>query len=154
MHGSMHVAEADQRMQSRYGCTGGVIKVRSSVRTWHACCGGGGADSQTLDMAAQESEGEEAAEARVALPQDMGRGNLAQRQSRVRLQEVPQRLPPAALVRLRQALCISLPHLWSLCSCEPLLGGLPAAPGRFAAMHAHVLPSAGCKVGASTSRGS
>ena len=36
----------------------------------------------------QESEGEEAAEARVALPQDMGRGNLAQRNSRVRLQEV------------------------------------------------------------------
>jgi hypothetical protein len=36
----------------------------------------------------QESEGEEAAEARVALAQDMGRGNLASRHSRVRLQEV------------------------------------------------------------------
>ena len=36
----------------------------------------------------QESEGEEAAEARVALAQDMGRGNLASRNSRVRLQEV------------------------------------------------------------------
>ncbi len=36
----------------------------------------------------QESEGEEAAEARVELAQDMGRGNMASRQSRVRLQEV------------------------------------------------------------------
>lgn len=36
----------------------------------------------------QESEGEEAAEARVTLPQDMGRGNLAARQSRIRLHEV------------------------------------------------------------------
>lgn len=36
----------------------------------------------------QESEGEEAAEAKVDLAQDMGRGNLASRQSRVRLQEV------------------------------------------------------------------
>ena len=40
----------------------------------------------------QESEGEEAAEARVALPQDMGRGNLAARQSRVRLQEIGPRM--------------------------------------------------------------
>lgn len=40
----------------------------------------------------QESEGEEAAEARVALPQDMGRGNLATRQSRVRLQEIGPRM--------------------------------------------------------------
>ena len=39
-------------------------------------------------LAAKESEGEEAAEARVALAQDMGRGNLASRHSRVRLQEV------------------------------------------------------------------
>ena len=36
----------------------------------------------------QESEGEEAAEARVTLAQDMGRGNIASRQSRIRLQEV------------------------------------------------------------------
>eukprot|EP00884_Botryococcus_braunii_P008786 jgi/Botrbrau1/17909/Bobra.50_1s0010.1 len=35
-----------------------------------------------------ESEGEEAAEARVTLPQDLGRGNLASRQSRIRLHEV------------------------------------------------------------------
>ena len=36
----------------------------------------------------QESEGEDAAEGRVTLAQDMGRGNLASRQSRIRLQEV------------------------------------------------------------------
>ena len=41
-----------------------------------------------LSGALQESEGEEAAEARVNLAQDMGRGNMASRQSRVRLQEV------------------------------------------------------------------
>ena len=40
----------------------------------------------------QESEGEEAAEARVALSQNMGRGNLAARQSRVRLQEIGPRM--------------------------------------------------------------
>lgn len=38
-------------------------------------------------MAVQESEGEEAAEQRVTLAEDLGRGNLAARQSRVRLQE-------------------------------------------------------------------
>ena len=37
----------------------------------------------------QESEGEEAGESRVTLAQDLGRGNLAARQSRVQLQEVP-----------------------------------------------------------------
>ena len=36
----------------------------------------------------QESEGEEAGESRVTLAQDLGRGNLAARQSRVQLQEV------------------------------------------------------------------
>lgn len=36
----------------------------------------------------QESEGEEAAESRVTLPQDLGHGNLAARQSRIRLHEV------------------------------------------------------------------
>lgn len=35
----------------------------------------------------QESEGEDAAESRVTLAEDVGRGNLASRQSRVRLQE-------------------------------------------------------------------
>ncbi len=40
----------------------------------------------------QESEGEEAAEARVALAQDMGRGNQASQQSRVRLQEIGPRM--------------------------------------------------------------
>lgn len=38
-------------------------------------------------VAVQESEGEEAAEQRVTLAEDLGRGNLAARQSRVRLQE-------------------------------------------------------------------
>ena len=42
----------------------------------------------------QESEGEEAAESRVTLAQDMGRGNLAARQSRIRLQEVKIHFPP------------------------------------------------------------
>lgn len=41
---------------------------------------------------AQESEGEEAGESRVTLAQDLGKGNLASRQSRVQLQEV-RRLP-------------------------------------------------------------
>ena len=36
----------------------------------------------------QESEGEEAAESRVTLGQNLGRGNIAERQSRVKLQEV------------------------------------------------------------------
>ena len=43
--------------------------------------------SHTL-LATQESEGEEAGESRVTLAQDLGRGNLAARQSRVHLQEV------------------------------------------------------------------
>lgn len=46
----------------------------------------------TVSSLLQESEGEEAAEARVALAQDMGRGNLASRQSRVRLQEIGPRM--------------------------------------------------------------
>lgn len=45
----------------------------------------------------QESEGEEAADSRVTLADDLGRGNLASRQSRVKLQEV----------RLLQQWCIS-----------------------------------------------
>ncbi len=36
----------------------------------------------------QESEGEDAVESRVSLAEDVGRGNLASRQSRVKLQEV------------------------------------------------------------------
>jgi len=35
-----------------------------------------------------ESEGDEAAESRITLAQDMGRGNLATKQSRVKLHEV------------------------------------------------------------------
>ncbi len=36
----------------------------------------------------QNSEGEDAAESRVTLAEDVGGGNLASRQSRVKLQEV------------------------------------------------------------------
>ncbi len=49
------------------------------TRPWHDSSG---------PARAQESEGEEAAEQRVTLAEDLGRGNLAARQSRVRLQEV------------------------------------------------------------------
>ena len=48
------------------------------------CCGLTGAGYGC----AQESEGEEAAESRVTLAQDMGKGNVAARQSRIKLQEV------------------------------------------------------------------
>ena len=41
---------------------------------------------------AQESEGEDAEAARVTLAQDMGRGNVASRQSRVRLYELGPRM--------------------------------------------------------------
>ncbi|CAK0738206.1 hypothetical protein CVIRNUC_001009 [Coccomyxa viridis] len=51
-----------------------------------------------------ESEGEEAAEARVALPQDMGRGNLAARQSRVRLQEIGPRME-LEVVKAEEGMC-------------------------------------------------
>ena len=44
--------------------------------------------------AVQESEGEEAADSRVTLEDDLGRGNLAARQSRVKLQEVSISSPP------------------------------------------------------------
>lgn len=41
---------------------------------------------------AQESEGEDAETSRVTLAQDLGRGNVAARQSRVRLHEIGPRL--------------------------------------------------------------
>ncbi len=41
-----------------------------------------------INYLVQESEGEDAADSRVTLAQDVGRGNLASRQSRVKLQEV------------------------------------------------------------------
>ena len=63
---------------------------------------------------AQESEGEEAAEARVALPQDMGRGNLAARQSRVRLQEIGPRME-LEVVKVSAASC----SMWSPTSASP-----------------------------------
>ena len=40
-----------------------------------------------LAQLVQESEGEDAADSRVTLAEDVGRGNLASRQSRVKLQE-------------------------------------------------------------------
>ena len=46
------------------------------------------ADYLTKGGYGSESEGEDAADSRVMLERDMGRGNLAARQSRVRLQEV------------------------------------------------------------------
>ena len=44
--------------------------------------------SLLINYLVQESEGEDAADSRVTLAQDVGRGNLASRQSRVKLQEV------------------------------------------------------------------
>ena len=40
----------------------------------------------------QESEGEDAADSRVTLAQDMTKGNMASRQSRIKLQEVRARV--------------------------------------------------------------
>ncbi|EIE18463.1 Brix-domain-containing protein, partial [Coccomyxa subellipsoidea C-169] len=51
-----------------------------------------------------ESEGEEAAEARVELAQDMGRGNMASRQSRVRLQEIGPRME-LEVVKVEEGMC-------------------------------------------------
>ena len=61
------------------------------------------AHSSQHKMVMQESEGEDAAEGRVTLPQDMGRGNLASRQSRIRLQEV-------------QSSHVPHRHMWNACS--------------------------------------
>lgn len=46
------------------------------------------ADYLTKGGYGSESEGEDAGDSRVVLERDMGRGNLAARQSRVKLQEV------------------------------------------------------------------
>ncbi|KAK9835617.1 hypothetical protein WJX74_004263 [Apatococcus lobatus] len=51
-----------------------------------------------------ESEGEEAAESRVTLPQDLGHGNLAARQSRVRLHEIGPRME-LEVVKIEEGLC-------------------------------------------------
>lgn len=51
-----------------------------------------------------ESEGEEAAESRVTLAQDVGRGNLASRQSRVKLQEIGPRLE-LEVMKVEEGLC-------------------------------------------------
>ncbi|KAK9840668.1 hypothetical protein WJX81_008651 [Elliptochloris bilobata] len=51
-----------------------------------------------------ESEGEEAAEQRVMLEEDLGRGNLAARQSRVRLQEIGPRMQ-LEVVKVEEGLC-------------------------------------------------
>jgi len=63
-----------------------AMSGRTQLRRAHYTCRPW---AETGDLArAQESEGEEAAEQRVTLAEDLGRGNLAARQSRVRLQEV------------------------------------------------------------------
>ncbi|KAG2428710.1 hypothetical protein HXX76_011414 [Chlamydomonas incerta] len=51
-----------------------------------------------------ESEGEDAETSRVTLAQDMGRGNVATRQSRVRLHEIGPRLD-LELVKVEEGLC-------------------------------------------------
>ncbi|KAK9794607.1 hypothetical protein WJX73_006493 [Symbiochloris irregularis] len=51
-----------------------------------------------------ESEGEEAAESRVTLNQNLGRGNIAERQSRVKLQEIGPRLE-LEVVKAEEGLC-------------------------------------------------
>ncbi|KAK9864546.1 hypothetical protein WJX84_005879 [Apatococcus fuscideae] len=51
-----------------------------------------------------ESEGEEAAESRVTLAQDLGHGNLAARQSRVRLHEIGPRME-LEVVKIEEGLC-------------------------------------------------
>ncbi|KAL0050815.1 hypothetical protein WJX82_007715 [Trebouxia sp. C0006] len=51
-----------------------------------------------------ESEGEDAADSRVTLAQDVGRGNLASRQSRVKLQEIGPRLE-LEVVKVEEGLC-------------------------------------------------
>ncbi|KAL3136348.1 hypothetical protein ABBQ38_005610 [Trebouxia sp. C0009 RCD-2024] len=51
-----------------------------------------------------ESEGEDAADSRVTLAEDVGRGNLASRQSRVKLQEVGPRLE-LEVVKVEEGLC-------------------------------------------------
>ena len=67
-----------------------------------------------MDGWLQESEGEEAAESRVTLPQDLGHGNLASRQSRVRLHEVP-----LSLLSLGILFCVCL--LFAIVVFFPLL---------------------------------
>ncbi len=56
-------------------------------------------------MAVQESEGEEAAEQRVTLAEDLGRGNLAARQSRVRLQEACDPAPSSKMRKSHTVCC-------------------------------------------------
>lgn len=91
--------------------------------------------------ALQESEGEEAAESRVTLAQSMGRGNIAERQSRVKLQEVnacaiqfcthlhsmPEMSPPSLLCPgISAALKLQLLELQSGVACQT---SAPSRPG-------------------------
>lgn len=62
------------------------------------------ADFLTRSGYGSESEGEDAETSRVELDQDMGRGNVAARQSRVRLHEVGPRLT-LELVKIEDGLC-------------------------------------------------
>eukprot|EP00798_Chlamydomonas_sp_ICE-L_P030067 gene30067-35036_t len=55
-------------------------------------------------MKLQESEGEEAEASRVTLAQDMGKGNVAARQSRVRLYEIGPRME-LEIVKVEEGMC-------------------------------------------------
>ena len=59
----------------------------ASLRTLHTSL-----RCESMAKLVQESEGEDAAESRVTLAEDVGRGNLASRQSRVKLQEASLRV--------------------------------------------------------------
>lgn len=66
----------------------------------------------------QESEGEDAEASRVTLAQDMGKGNSASRQSRVRLHEIGPRIDMELIkVRWGVSMCISLCVCISGCGC-------------------------------------
>eukprot|EP00891_Asterochloris_glomerata_P008337 jgi/Astpho2/8337/e_gw1.00122.100.1_t len=71
------------------------------------------ADYLTKGGYGSESEGEDAGDSRVVLERDMGRGNLAARQSRVKLQEVGPRLE-LEVVKVEEGLCQGkvLYHSW------------------------------------------
>ena len=58
------------------------------VSAWHVHLSYCSQKGDGVVFCLQESEGEEAADSRVTLAQDVGRGNMASRQSRVKLQEV------------------------------------------------------------------
>ena len=90
------------------------------------------ADYLTKGGCGSESEGEDAGDSRVMLERDMGRGNLAARQSRVKLQEVisldagtwtPAQMGMGAIWQWRgpstlHALHCKIGHAWSWKQCK------------------------------------